>query len=101
VNDRRVGGQIYEDWGDGTGKLYGTIGWWDPPAGFSQTSEMLGGGITLTHRYEFANEPEGTVLTTSSAPSARSRMRWPRESTRTARSRRSSRSSAPGSSAAR
>jgi hypothetical protein len=26
VNDRRVGGQIYEDWGDGTGKLYGTIG---------------------------------------------------------------------------
>jgi uncharacterized protein YndB with AHSA1/START domain len=31
VNDRRVGGQIYEDWGGGTGKLYGTIGWWDPP----------------------------------------------------------------------
>jgi uncharacterized protein YndB with AHSA1/START domain len=62
VNDRRVGGQIYEDWGDGTGKLYGTIGWWDPPTGYSQTSQMLGGGITLTHRYEFANEPEGTVL---------------------------------------
>jgi len=39
VNDRRVGGQIYEDWGDGSGKLYGTIGWWDPPAGYSQTSQ--------------------------------------------------------------
>jgi hypothetical protein len=23
---------------------------------------MLGGGITLTHRYEFADEPGGTVL---------------------------------------
>jgi hypothetical protein len=62
VNDRRVGGQIYEDWGDGTGKLYGTIGWWDPRAGYSQTSQMLGGGITLTHRYEFADAGEGTVL---------------------------------------
>jgi uncharacterized protein YndB with AHSA1/START domain len=62
VNDRRVGGQICEDWGGGTGKLYGTIGWWDPPVGFSQTSQMLGGGITLTHRYEFADEPEVTVL---------------------------------------
>jgi len=27
VNDRRVGGLIYEDWGEGTGKLYGTIAW--------------------------------------------------------------------------
>lgn len=62
VNERRVGGQIYEDWGDGTGKLYGTIGWWDPPAGYSQTSHMLGDGITLTHRYEFADERGDTVL---------------------------------------
>lgn len=52
VNECRVGGQIYEDWGDGSGKLYGTIDWWDPPAGYSQTSDMLGGGITLTHRYD-------------------------------------------------
>ena len=62
VNDRRVGGQIYEDWGDGTGKLYGTIGWWDPPTGYSQTSHMLGGGITLAHRYEFAEDGDGTAL---------------------------------------
>jgi uncharacterized protein YndB with AHSA1/START domain len=62
VNDRRVGGQIYEDWGDGTGKLYGTIGWWDPPAGYSSTSHMLGGGITLAHSYEFAEDDDGTVL---------------------------------------
>jgi hypothetical protein len=62
VNDRRVGGQIYEDWGDGTGKLYGTIGWWDPPAGYSQTSDMLGGGITLNHRYEFEEDGDATVL---------------------------------------
>jgi hypothetical protein len=62
VNDRRVGGQIYEDWGDGSGKLYGTIGWWDPPAGYSTISQMLGGGITLNHRYEFADDGDGTVL---------------------------------------
>ena len=62
VNERRVGGQIYEDWGDGTGKLYGTIGWWDPPTGYSQTSHMLGGGITLTHRYEFSEDGAGTIL---------------------------------------
>jgi hypothetical protein len=62
VNERRVGGQIYEDWGDGTGKLYGTIGWWDPPAGYSQTSHMLGGGITLTHRYEFDEDGVETIL---------------------------------------
>jgi hypothetical protein len=62
VNDRRVGGQIYEDWGDGTGKFYGTIGWWDPPAGYSQTSQMLGGGITLAHRYEFEPDRDGTAL---------------------------------------
>jgi uncharacterized protein YndB with AHSA1/START domain len=62
VNDRRVGGQIYEDWGGGTGKLYATIGWWDPPAGYSTTSHMLGGGITLNHRYEFEDDGDGTVL---------------------------------------
>ena len=62
VNDRRVGGQIYEDWGDGTGKLYGTIGWWDPPAGYATASSMLGGGITLNHRYEFEEDGDGTVL---------------------------------------
>ena len=62
INDRRVGGQIYEDWGDGTGKLYGTIGWWDAPTGFSQTSHQLGRGITLSHRYEFVEDGDGTVL---------------------------------------
>jgi hypothetical protein len=62
VIERRVGGQIYEDWGDGRGKLYGTIEWWDAPAGYSQTSSMLGGGITLTHRYEFIEDGDGTLL---------------------------------------
>jgi hypothetical protein len=62
VNDRRVGGQIYEDWGNGCGKLYGTIGWWDPPTGYSQTSHMLGGGVTLTHRYEFKEDGDETIL---------------------------------------
>ena len=62
VNDRRVGGLIYEDRGEGTGKLYGTIAWWDPPAGYSTVSQMLGGGITLNHAYEFDAEGDTTVL---------------------------------------
>src|SRR5215216_6986327 len=62
VNDRRVGGQIYEDWGDGAGKLYATIGWWDAPSGYSTVSTMLGGGITVNHRYEFVEDGDATIL---------------------------------------
>ena len=98
VNDRRVGGQIYEDWGEGTGKLYGTIGWWDPPAGYSQTSQMLGGGITLEPPVRVRRGRRRPSCGTRLARSARSRTRWPRGSRPTARSRRSRRSCAPGSS---
>jgi hypothetical protein len=62
VLERRVGGQIYEDWGDNAGVLYGTIGWWDPPAGYATVSSMLGGGIVLNHRYEFDEDDEATIL---------------------------------------
>jgi hypothetical protein len=62
VTEPRVGGHIYEDWGDGTGMLYGTIGWWDPPAGYSEVSQMLGGGITLNQRFEFVEDGDGTIL---------------------------------------
>lgn len=62
VTERRVGGQIYEDWGDGAGTLYGTIGWWDPPNGYSEVSHMLGGGITLNQRFEFSEDGNGTIL---------------------------------------
>jgi hypothetical protein len=101
VNDRRVGGQIYEDWGDGTGKLHGTIGWWDPPEGYSTVSQMLGGGITLNDRNEFAQDGGATVLrhVQRVRPDLRRDGRRNRGGTR--RSRTSSRSSARGSSAAR
>jgi hypothetical protein len=62
VLERRVGGQIYEDWGDDAGVLYGTIGWWDPPAGYATVSAMLGGGITLNHRYEFEEDGDDTTV---------------------------------------
>src|SRR5688500_18142124 len=32
VFEPRVGGLIYEDWGDGAGHLYGTVAHYDPPA---------------------------------------------------------------------
>jgi hypothetical protein len=62
VLERRVGGQIYEDWGDGRGVLYSTIAWWDPPEGYATVSSMLGDGITLNHRYELEEDGDATIL---------------------------------------
>lgn len=43
VLEERVGGQVYEDWGDGTGHFYGTVLNWDPrgptPCGAACTPE--------------------------------------------------------------
>src|SRR4051794_41842917 len=52
VNDRRAGGQIYEDWGDGAGKLYGTIGWRGPPNRHPSTSDQLRGGDRAHHPHQ-------------------------------------------------
>src|SRR5262249_2975065 len=75
--------------------------WWDPPTGYSQTSLMLGGGITLTHRYEFIEDGDGTLPSiglTASGPMSDDRSR---ESRTTARSRPSSGSCGRGSTKAR
>ncbi len=31
VMECRVGGRLYEDWGNGTGAHHGTVVWWEPP----------------------------------------------------------------------
>ena len=31
VMECRVGGRLYEDWGDGAGAHHGTVVWWEPP----------------------------------------------------------------------
>jgi hypothetical protein len=62
VNDRRVGGQIYEDWGGGTGKLYGTIGWWDPPAPASPDESDAGRRDHAHPPLRVRGRTQGTVL---------------------------------------
>lgn len=57
----KVGGAYFEDWGDGAGKWYGTVTWWDPPKQFSYLGH-LGGGTTLEQTYVFEASGEETVL---------------------------------------
>ena len=57
----KVGGAYFEDWGDGAGKWYGTVTWWDPPRQFSYLGH-LGGGTTLEQTYVFEASGEETVL---------------------------------------
>lgn len=63
VFERQVGGQIFEDWGEGTGKLYATVSAWDPPSSYSTVSHMLGGGIVMNTDYVFSEDGDATVLT--------------------------------------
>jgi len=62
VTEPRVGGTMYEDWGDGAGHLYSHITHWDPPTTLG-TRGALRGGIVLEHWYTFAEDDGGTVLT--------------------------------------
>jgi hypothetical protein len=61
VTEPRVGGQIYEDWGDGAGVLYGTIRLWDPPEAYAERSAHLG-AITLDTSYRFEEDGDHTVI---------------------------------------
>src|SRR6187401_2077550 len=101
VNDRWVGGVIYEDWGEGTGKLYGRLpGGTRPPVTRLSARCSAAGSPSTTPT---SSTPRATrrCCGTTSAPSARSRTRWPRASRGTRRSRASSPSFARGSSEAR
>src|SRR5690606_25903586 len=40
-----VGGLQYEDWGDGAGRLYGTVLEWDPPRRYAVRSRLHAGTI--------------------------------------------------------
>jgi DNA-binding transcriptional ArsR family regulator/uncharacterized protein YndB with AHSA1/START domain len=62
VFEPRVGGQVYEDWGDGTGKLYGTVTWYDPPKLISMTSH-LGGSVNIEGSFGLEQDGDHTVLT--------------------------------------
>ncbi|HUS62590.1 MAG TPA: helix-turn-helix domain-containing protein [Acidimicrobiales bacterium] len=61
VVEPRVGGAYYEDWGDGAGKWYGTVTWWDPPRRFTYLGH-LGLGTSLEQSYVFEADGDDTVL---------------------------------------
>lgn len=61
VFQERVGGQVYEDWGDDSGKLYGVIGYYDPPNAFSMLG-TLGGGISIEQWTVLEADGEETVM---------------------------------------
>jgi DNA-binding transcriptional ArsR family regulator len=48
VLEPRVGGQHYEDWGDGGGHLYGQVTAWDPPMAWSTRGRLMPGTILDT-----------------------------------------------------
>ena len=56
VLEPRVGGQHYEDWGDGRGHLYGQVTAFDPP-GHWATRGRLSPGTILDTEYELTDEP--------------------------------------------
>jgi len=61
VVEPRVGGAHYEDWGDGTGYLYGHVTMFDPPTGFSTRGRIMPGTILDTH-YALEENGDEVVL---------------------------------------
>jgi len=55
VLEPRVGGQHYEDWGDGRGHLYGQVTAFDPPA-YWATRGRVSPGTILDTEYELTEE---------------------------------------------
>ena len=64
VVEPRIGGRIFEDWGEGRGVLYGTIAQYDPPHSFC--SAGVNGWKSATfitwHRLEPASDGRATIL---------------------------------------
>jgi DNA-binding transcriptional ArsR family regulator len=64
VLEPRLGGAHYEDWGDGTGHLYGQVTTWDPPRTWS-TRGRISPGSVLDTLYEISPDGEGVVVRVS------------------------------------
>jgi len=64
VFEKRVGGQTYEDWGDGAGIYYATVVYWDPPQAVA-TRGFLKDGITLEQWQMLETDGEATILKAS------------------------------------
>jgi hypothetical protein len=61
VLEPRVGGQHYEDWGDGHGHLYGEVTVYDPPRRWATRGRLMAGTILDTD-YQLTEQPGGVVV---------------------------------------
>jgi DNA-binding transcriptional ArsR family regulator/uncharacterized protein YndB with AHSA1/START domain len=61
VLEPRVGGQHYEDWGDGSGYLYGEVTVYDPPRQWATRGRLMAGTILDTD-YQLTEQPEGVIV---------------------------------------
>jgi DNA-binding transcriptional ArsR family regulator/uncharacterized protein YndB with AHSA1/START domain len=61
VLEPRVGGQHYEDWGDGRGHLYGEVTVYDPPRRWATRGRVMAGTILDTD-YQLTEQPGGVVV---------------------------------------
>lgn len=61
VFEERVGGHLYEDWGDGLGVLYGTVTYFDPPKTFC-TRGHLRGGVLLEEWMHLEEDEDQTLV---------------------------------------
>ncbi len=64
VLEERVGGALYEDWGDGSGHHYGHVTHWDPPAKVTMRTQ-LGPATVMDTTYDLTAEGEETVFAMS------------------------------------
>lgn len=61
VFEARVGGQVYEDWGDGMGILYGHVAYYDAPKAVAIRSHLKP-AITLEQWASFEADGDETIL---------------------------------------
>jgi DNA-binding transcriptional ArsR family regulator len=64
VFEPRVGGTLYEDWGDGAGHLYGWVTAYDPPRSCSLRTHLMSGS-TMDTTYALTEDGDNTVLAVS------------------------------------
>jgi DNA-binding transcriptional ArsR family regulator len=64
VHDQHAGGSIREDWGQGSGMVYGLIQEWDPPRKVT-TREWLGLGVSLDTTTTVEPDGDGSILRVS------------------------------------
>ena len=64
VFEPRVGGSVYEDWGDGAGHLYGIVTAYDPPRSCSMRTRLMPGS-TMDTSYTLTTDGDETVLAVS------------------------------------